>query len=141
MKNKKTNTLSIIGFITSFFSVIIGTIICLLSLSQIRESHEKGKGLAYAGIIINLIKIGVVVILFAVLLVSPGKDELEYKCKVSKSCTLNSDNTTYTCVYEEDGVEEYITCKKAEEKKQDNYGTEDNEDTFDYDRNDIPDNE
>lgn len=141
MKNKKTNTLSIIGFITSFFSVIIGTIICLLSLSQIRESHEKGKGLAYAGIIINLIKIAVVVILFAVLIVTPGKDELEYKCKVSKNCTLNSDNTTYTCVYEEDGVEEYITCKKAEEKKQDNYGTEDNEDTFDYDRNDIPDNE
>ncbi len=141
MKNKKTNTLSIIGFITSFFSVIIGTIICLLSLSQIRENHEKGKGFAYAGIIINLVKIAAIVILIVVLIVTPGKDELEYKCKVSKNCTLNSDNTTYTCVYEEDGVEEYITCKKAEEKKQDNYGTEDNEDTFDYDRNDIPDNE
>lgn len=130
---KKTNTLSIIGFIVSIFSILFGTIICLIALSQIKERKEAGKGFAIGGILINLLKIAIVVILFVMLLISPGKDENEYKCKVSKNCTLNSDNLTYTCIYDNDGIEEYITCKKPEDKKMDNYGTEDNEDTFDYD--------
>lgn len=134
MKKKNTNTLSIIAFIVSFFSIIIGTILCLVSLSQIKSSHEKGKGFAIAGIIVNLVKIVSVILLFILLLFTPGKSELEYKCKVAKNCTLNPDNITSTCIYEEDGVEEYLTCDKTEKKKIENYGTEDNEDTFDYDR-------
>lgn len=136
MKSSKTNTLSIIGFIVSIFSIVFGTIICLISISQIKESHEKGKGLALGGIIINLIKIFIVVLLFFILIIAPGRNEIEYKCKVSKNCTLNSDNTTYTCIYDQDGVEEYVTCNNKESKNFDTYGTEDNEDTFDYDRYD-----
>lgn len=137
MRNKKTNTLSIIGFIISFFSIIIGTMICLIALSQIKERNEKGRGLAYTGIIINILKIVFIVILFFLLIFIPGQDETSYKCKASKYCTLNSDNSTYTCVYEKDGVEEYITCKKPEDKNNENYGTEDNEETFDFDRDDL----
>lgn len=136
MNNKKTNTLSIIGFIVSFFSIIFGTIICLIALSQIKENNEKGKGFALGGIVVNIAKIFAVVLLFIVLATVPGKDEMEYKCKASKNCTLNADNLTYTCIYEEDGVEEYITCNREGNKSSETYGTEDNEDTFDYDRND-----
>lgn len=138
MKNKKINTLSIIGFIVSFFSVLFGTIICLIALSQIKETKEKGRRLALGGILVNLIKVVVIILLIVIYLISPGRSETDYKCNVSKNCTLNKDNTTYTCIYDEDGVEEYITCNKTENKNFENYGTEDNEDTFDYDRNDSP---
>lgn len=135
MKNKKTNALSVIGLITSFFSIIISTIICTMALSQIKQSNEKGKGFAIAGIAINLIKIASVLIIFALFLLIPGKSANEYKCSHTTNCTLNSDGITKTCIFEEDGVEEYITCNQPSNKSIDNYGTEENEDTFDYDRN------
>ena len=132
---KKTNTLSIIGFVISIFSVLFGTIICLISLSQIKQTKEKGKGFAIAGIIINLFKIISIIIIFALFILLPGKSANEYKCSKATNCTLNSDGITKTCIFEEDGVEEYITCNQPSKKSIDNYGTEDNEDTFDYDKN------
>ena len=55
-KKDKINILSIIGLITSFFSIIIGSILCFVALSQIKDSKERGKGLAIAGITINIVK-------------------------------------------------------------------------------------
>ncbi len=136
MKKDKINILSIIGLITSFFSIIIGSILCFVALSQIKNSKERGKGLAIAGITINIVKTFSVVLVFILLILAPGKDANEYKCNNSNNCTLNPDNLTYTCIFDREGVEEYITCKKAEQKNIENYGTEDNEDTFDYDRED-----
>lgn len=51
----KTNTLAIVGFVLSFLLNIVGAIISLVALSQIKKSGEKGRGLAIAGAIIGFI--------------------------------------------------------------------------------------
>lgn len=51
----KYNVLAIIGFILSFIFPIVGLILCLIALGQIRGSGESGHGLAVAGIIISII--------------------------------------------------------------------------------------
>ena len=140
MNNKKTNTLSIIGFIVSIFSLIFGTIICLISLSQIKETNEKGKGFALGGILINVLKVMSIIILAILYIFIPGANETEYKCKHSNNCEYHSESQTYTCTYDNDGVEEYITCDASiidtDKPTSSNDGTEDDpdfEDTFDYD--------
>ncbi len=59
----KTNTLAIVGFILSFFLGIVGSIICIVALSKIKKTGEKGKGFAIAGIIIGIVPFVVVVAL------------------------------------------------------------------------------
>ena len=49
------NGLAIAGFVLSFFSTIVGLILSIIAYKQIKESGEKGKGLALAGIIISSI--------------------------------------------------------------------------------------
>ena len=141
MNNRKTNTLSIIAFIVSIFSLIIGTILCLISLSQIKETNEKGKGFALGGIAINVVKIAAVILLFVLYMFTPSTLEAEeYKCKNAVSCEYHNESQTYTCTYNNDGVEEYISCDADlinKEKPVINDGTTDdpdNDDTFDYDR-------
>lgn len=51
----KYNTLAIVGFVLSFFTNLIGAIISLVSLSQIKKTGEKGRGLAIAGAIIGFV--------------------------------------------------------------------------------------
>ncbi len=48
----KTNALAIWGFILAIFLPLIGLILSIVALSQIKNRHEGGKGLAIAGIII-----------------------------------------------------------------------------------------
>jgi uncharacterized membrane protein len=50
---KKTNTLTIIGFILAFFFPLVGLILCIIGLQQIKKRKEKGRELAIAGIIIS----------------------------------------------------------------------------------------
>ncbi|MCH5166480.1 MAG: DUF4190 domain-containing protein [Erysipelotrichales bacterium] len=141
MNNKKTNTLSIIGFVVSIFSVIFGILLCVISLNQIKETKEKGKGLAISGIAINILKIISIILLFVLYIFSPTTvDENDYKCKHAINCDYHSESQTYTCTYNEDGVEEYITCESSDIKEESNSynndGTQDdpdNDDTFDYD--------
>lgn len=46
------NKLAIVGFILNFFVPIVGLVLCIIALNQIKRSGEKGRGLAKAGIII-----------------------------------------------------------------------------------------
>ena len=55
------NSLSIVGFILSFFTSLIGLILSIVSYRQVKESGEKGKELSIAGIIISLVKIAIYV--------------------------------------------------------------------------------
>ena len=59
----KTNILAIVGFILSFFLGIIGSIICIVALSKIKKTGEKGKGFAIAGIVIGIVSFVVIVAL------------------------------------------------------------------------------
>lgn len=55
--NAKLNPLALIGFIMTFFFGIVGVIMCIIALGQIKKTGQKGKGLAIAGIIIGLLPI------------------------------------------------------------------------------------
>lgn len=49
---KKTNTLAVVGFILAFIIPLIGLILMIVSLGQIKKRKEGGKGLAVAGVIL-----------------------------------------------------------------------------------------
>lgn len=51
----KTNAMAIWGFILAIFLPLIGLILSIVAVNQIKKSHEGGKGLAIAGIIIGSI--------------------------------------------------------------------------------------
>ncbi len=70
----KTNTLAIVGFILSFIIPIVGLILCIITLSQIKKTGEKGKGLAVAGIIIFgvLVLIGIIAMIISFVVLNPG---------------------------------------------------------------------
>lgn len=66
---RKTNGLAIAGFITSFFTMLVGLILSWIALSQIKDNpDQEGRGLAIAGIIISAVKL-VFLILMIVLAV------------------------------------------------------------------------
>ncbi len=59
---QKNNKNAIIGFVLSIISIfgvglagIIGMIFGIVAITQIKHTHEKGKGLAIAAIVIGLI--------------------------------------------------------------------------------------
>lgn len=51
----KLNTCAVVGFIFSFLMWIVGLIVSIIALVQINKRHERGKGLAIAGIVISVI--------------------------------------------------------------------------------------
>jgi hypothetical protein len=56
------NVLSIVGFILSFFTAVIGLVLSIVALVQVngaakRGTPQRGKGLAVAGIIIGAVDI------------------------------------------------------------------------------------
>ena len=62
------NTLSIVGFILSFFTTIVGLILSIVSYRQVKESGEKGKELSIAGIVITVLKIALYVFVWIMVL-------------------------------------------------------------------------
>lgn len=58
------STLSVIGFILSFFTAIVGLIVSIIAYSDAkRTGSSKSKSLSLAGIIISAVEIGVVVVI------------------------------------------------------------------------------
>ena len=51
----RTNTLAIVALIVSFFFSIVGVILGHIALSQIKKTHEGGRGLAIAALIIGYV--------------------------------------------------------------------------------------
>lgn len=62
----KTNTLAIVGLILAFIAPVIGLILSIVALSQIKKKSENGSGLAIAGIITSS------VLIIAFLLIIPA---------------------------------------------------------------------
>lgn len=69
---QRTNTLAIIALVGSFFISLVGIICGHLALNQIKQTGEKGRGLALAGLIIGYIGlvVGILYVVFAVVLVA-----------------------------------------------------------------------
>lgn len=53
----KTNTLAIISLVSSFFIGLAGIITGAIALKQIKQTQERGHGLAMAGIIVGALNI------------------------------------------------------------------------------------
>jgi uncharacterized membrane protein len=51
----KTNTLAIVSLVLAFVMPLIGLVVAIVSLVQIKKTQEKGRGLAMAGLIISTI--------------------------------------------------------------------------------------
>ena len=107
--NKTTNTISIVGFILSFFIGIVGLILSIIGLKRSKE-YNSGKGLSIAGIIIsslNIIASIIIILVWSLILsafnlVTDLKDEAieignditteitkEYLCSISYECEEN----------------------------------------------------
>ncbi len=49
------NAMAITGFVLSFFGGLVGLILSLVGLNQIKRTHERGRSLAIAGIVIGVL--------------------------------------------------------------------------------------
>ena len=67
--NQQCNGFAIAGFVCSFFTSIIGLIFSIIGLNQIKRQGGKGKGLATAGIIISVAKLGIYLLLIVMIIV------------------------------------------------------------------------
>ncbi len=97
--NQKYNGLAIAGFICSFFVSLLGLILSIVGLNQIKKQGGKGKGLAIAGIIISAAGMVIQVILVIALIVggasyaSKAIDEAKTDSFYSQSSSGNGDSS------------------------------------------------
>ena len=76
----KTNTMAIVGLVMPFIFAIAGLICSIIARKQIRESGEKGMGLATAGLIISIVEIVLyfIVILIYVIVIAAALGSVVY---------------------------------------------------------------
>lgn len=97
--NQKYNGLAIAGFICSFLVSLLGLILSIVGLNQIKKQGGKGKGLAIAGIIISAAGMVIQVILVIALIVggasyaSKAIDEAKTDSFYSQSSSGNGDSS------------------------------------------------
>lgn len=152
-QKNETNMMAILGFIFSFIFSLVGLILSIIALRQIKETHEEGRGLATAGLIISIIKMVftvfiIIIMCIAIILSGTSWNSLQgdiidhTKCSFAKECKYDETSGNYNCIYEENGGEEYIICdeesitdfKDKSTYYSDHKDDEDYIDTFDYDR-------
>ena len=112
---QKTNALAIVGLILSFVPIlsVIGWILCIIALIQIRKTGEKGKVLAIIGLAWGVIVIFVItaIVLFFKTVVWPNvKDGITNMavCSVGPDNTLNDESSSIVCGSVVDGK---FTCE------------------------------
>ncbi|MBT1173557.1 DUF4190 domain-containing protein [Bifidobacterium sp. MA2] len=71
------NAMAIAGFVCSFFVAIVGLVLSIIGLNQIKRTGEKGRGLAIAGIIISAVQM-VITVLFIVFIVVFGINAVDH---------------------------------------------------------------
>ncbi|GAA1316416.1 DUF4190 domain-containing protein [Leucobacter albus] len=64
---EKFNTLAILSFVLSFFVAVAAIALGHIALSQIKRTHERGWGLAFAGLIIGYVALFAGAVLLTVL--------------------------------------------------------------------------
>ena len=110
-----SNILSYVGLILSFVVPVLPLILAIISLLQIKKTHQGGKPLAIAAIIINIIVIIVeIFISLYVFRIGPFENKLRYitddQMRICKNaaygCDTDEDGDGFkTCSYCKDGVE------------------------------------
>jgi hypothetical protein len=65
-KVQLTNTMALVGFVMSFFNGLVGLILSIIGMSQIKKTGEPGKGYALAGIIMSAISMFLSLIFYVI---------------------------------------------------------------------------
>lgn len=85
--DRKFNVMAIIAFALSFFVPIVGLILAIIGLKQIKNTGEKGKGFAIAAIVLNVLQLVFVIItlvsMFAYFGVMDPSNLLPERCQSS----------------------------------------------------------
>lgn len=112
---QKTNTLAIVGLVLSFIPIlcVIGWILCVVALIQIRKTGEKGKVLAIIGLawgVIVIVAITALVLFFKNVVWPNVRDGITNMavCSVGPDNSLNEADSNIICGSVEDGK---FTCE------------------------------
>lgn len=67
---EETNTMALLGFIFSFIFPLLGMVFSIIGIHQIRDhQHQKGRGLAIAGLVISIVLLVLTILYIAVYVV------------------------------------------------------------------------
>ena len=110
-ETKKSNNIAIVGFILSFFFILVPFVLCIVGIVKSKKVHS-GKGLSIAGLIISLLR-GLLLLLLVCKVISAiingeflgfnfGAEFNEAYCaeivnQKDDICRLNDDGT-YNCI-------------------------------------------
>jgi hypothetical protein len=70
--SNETNTLAIVGFIFAFFMPLVGFILTIIAIGQIKKNQQEGKGLAVAGLVISSAWMAVLLIWLSMIAIGIG---------------------------------------------------------------------
>ncbi len=101
----KTNGLAITSLILSFFIPLVGLILAIVALSQIKKKQEGGKGLAIAGLIISIV-VMLFHFLFLMILILGAMAEIQ---STSTTGSTSSSSTSKPTPKSEYAVNEPVT--------------------------------
>ena len=117
---KKTETISIVGFIFSFLMPLVGLILTIIGLVRAKK-NESPKGFAIAGLIISIVSLIfrwflIVLLFFALGVTSKESTKILQKgydgfCQKAQRCE-HSFGDYYNCYYEDGNVKYNLTCHK-----------------------------
>ena len=66
------NGMCVAGFVCSFLISIVGLILSIVGLKRVKQSGEKGQGLAIAGIVISAVRIALAIVLVILMILGFG---------------------------------------------------------------------
>ena len=103
-QDKGYNTSAIIGFVLIFLIPLVGFIICIIALKEIKRTGEKGRNLARAGVLIFIIENVLIVSEIIMVLIFNTSQGLQVRTKDTERTTdINILNTRYEVYRQESG--------------------------------------
>ena len=120
---KKTETVSIVGFILSFILPLIGLILSIIGLSKSKKNGSNA-GLAIAGLILSILLLVariIVVILATIAFMAVRTSDKEggifniadRMCAKVEKCEYSMGNI-YNCEYQDGAIHYSVVCKKSQ---------------------------
>ena len=126
----KTNVLAIVSLVMAFFVPLIGLILSIVALNQIKKSSESGKGIAIAGIVISIIVMlaqFIIVVAFSIIVATTPKEPVKVKTN-QPTTTQSQQQTTQTPTEKELSYEIVNENKKNTTNRVTVYTTETSDD-------------
>ena len=108
--NGKWNTLAIIGFVFTFFFGLLGGIVCIIALGQIKKTGEKGKVLAIAGIILGFVPLVFIIVIGVVFSLFVWPD-VQANLAASTACSMVDNYGSYETLDVEPNEDGYAICE------------------------------